>query len=107
MATMPTRGDCWIVDLGMVAKIRPCLILSIPADDDNDRVLMTIIPHATSTRGSRFEVSTNVRFLKEGAFDAQQIVSVPNVKLVQRIGSLPADQLTNIEAAVSRWLGLT
>ncbi len=41
MATMPTRGDCWIVDLGMVAKVRPCLILSIPADDDNDRVLMT------------------------------------------------------------------
>lgn len=39
MATIPIRGDCWIVDLGMVAKIRPCLILSIPADADNDRVL--------------------------------------------------------------------
>jgi len=107
MATMPTRGDCWIVDLGMVAKVRPCLILSIPADYDNDRVLMTIIPHTTSTRGSRFEVPTDVRFLKDGAFDAQQIVSVPNVKLVKRIGSLPAEQLANVEAAVSRWLGLT
>ncbi|MDZ4847973.1 MAG: type II toxin-antitoxin system PemK/MazF family toxin [Pirellulaceae bacterium] len=107
MATMPTRGDCWIVDLGMVAKVRACLILSIPADYDNDRVLMTIIPHTTSTRGSRFEVPTDVRFLKDGAFDAQQIVSVPNVKLVKRIGSLPAEQLANVEAAVSRWLGLT
>jgi len=48
MATMPTRGDCWIVDLGMLAKVRPCLILSVPADDDHDRVLMTIIPHTTS-----------------------------------------------------------
>ena len=71
MATIPIRGDCWIVDLGMVAKIRQCLILSIPVDDDDDPVLMTIIPLTTSTRGSRFEDSTNGRFLKEGAFDAQ------------------------------------
>lgn len=106
MATMPTRGDCWIVDLGMLAKVRPCLILSVPADDDHDRVMMTIISHTTSTRGSRFEVATHVRFLKTGAFDAQQIVSVPNVKLVKRIGSLPAEVLANVEAAVSRWLGL-
>lgn len=106
MATMPSRGECWIVDLGMVAKMRPCLIISIPADDGNDRVLMTIVPHTTSTRGSRFEVATNVRFLKEGAFDAQQIVSVPNAKLVKRIGTLPADQLADVEAAISLWLGL-
>lgn len=85
MTIIPTRGDCWIVDLGMVAKVRPCLIISIPADDDSDRVLMTIVPHTTSTRGSRFEVVTNLRFLKAGAFDVQQIVSVPNAKLVKRI----------------------
>ncbi len=107
MATFPTRGDCWIVDLGMVAKVRPCLILSVPAVDSNDRVLMTIIPHTTSTRGSRFEVVTNVRFLKEGAFDVQQIVSVPNIKLVKRIGTLPAEQMANVEGVVSRWLGLS
>lgn len=107
MATFPTRGDCWIVDLGMVAKVRPCLILSVPADDSNDRVLMTIIPHTTSTRGSRFEVVTNVRFLKEGAFDVQQIVSVPSIKLIKRIGALPAEQMANVESVVSRWLGLS
>lgn len=106
MMVKPTRGDCWIIDLGMVAKVRPCLVLSIRADDDCDRSLMTIVPHTTSTRGSRFEVVTNVRFLKEGAFDAQQIVSVPTVKLVKRIGTLPSEQLTNVEAAVCRWLGL-
>lgn len=43
MATMPTRGDCWIVDLGMLAKVRPCLILSVPADDDHDRMLIARI----------------------------------------------------------------
>ncbi|MEZ6150945.1 MAG: type II toxin-antitoxin system PemK/MazF family toxin [Pirellulaceae bacterium] len=107
MATFPTRGDCWIVDLGMVAKVRPRLILSVPADDSNDRLLMTIIPHTTSTRGSRFEVVTNVRFLKEGAFDVQQIVSVPSIKLTKRIGALPAEQMANVESVVSRWLGLS
>lgn len=103
---MPNRGDCWIVDLGMAAKVRPCLIISIPAEDNSDRLLMTIVPHTTSTRGSRFEVAANVQFLKEGAFDVQQPVSVPNAKLVKRIGFLPAEQLTNVEDAISRWLGM-
>jgi hypothetical protein len=26
----PLRGEVWLVDLGMVAKIRPCLIFSVP-----------------------------------------------------------------------------
>jgi hypothetical protein len=26
MALMPKRGDVWLVDLGMVAKVRPCLV---------------------------------------------------------------------------------
>lgn len=58
MAT--TRGEVWLVDLGMVAKVRPCLVLSIPADHDSDRVLVTVVPHTTSTRDSRFEVASNV-----------------------------------------------
>jgi hypothetical protein len=38
-ATTPTRVEVWFVDLGMVAKIRPCLVFSIPRNDENDRVL--------------------------------------------------------------------
>ena len=87
MAPSPMRGEVWLVDLGMVAKVRPCLVLSTPADDENDRVLTTVVPHTTSTRESRFEVSSNVRFLKVGAFDAQNIVTIPTIKLVRRLGS--------------------
>lgn len=32
------RGSVWIVDLGLVGKIRPCLVLSI-LTDPQDRVL--------------------------------------------------------------------
>ncbi len=105
MATKPTRGEVWLVDLGMVAKVRPCLILSIPAQEGSDRVLATIVPHTTSTRDSRFEVASNVRFLKPGAFDAQNIVTIPTVKLVRRLGTLPDDQMTGVERAVKLWLG--
>ena len=87
MAATPARGEVWLVDLGMAAKVRPCLVLSIPADDENDRVLRTLVRHTTSTRGSRFEVPSNVRFLKPGAFDAQNIVTVPTVKLLRSLGT--------------------
>ena len=55
MAAKPIRNEVWLVDLGMVAKVRPCLVLSIPADEGTDRVLTAVVPHTTSTRQSRFE----------------------------------------------------
>jgi mRNA interferase MazF len=53
--TNPERGEIWLVDLGYTAKVRPCLIISIPALMQ-DRALVTMIPHTTSPRDSRFEV---------------------------------------------------
>ncbi len=80
----PNRGEVWLVDLGYVAKTRPCLVLSIPAEDA-DRALATLVPHTTSVRGSRFEVKIKVRYLKEGAFDAQNLVTIPHGKADSQI----------------------
>jgi len=104
--TNPLRGEVWLVDLGMVAKIRPCLIMSIPTAGPNDRVLATVVAHTTSARGSDFEVAVPVRFLKPGVFDAQNIVSIPHAKLVRRLGVLAPDQLEAVAAVVRKWLGL-
>ncbi len=41
------RGAVWLVDLGLAAKVRPCLILSVPTDPQ-DRVLVTVVAHTTS-----------------------------------------------------------
>jgi mRNA interferase MazF len=99
------RGSVWIVDLGMAAKVRPCLVLSVPTEPQ-DRVLVTVVAHTTSVQGTRFEVAVPAPFLKIGAFDAQQVLTVPQVKLVRKLGDLRPDQLAQIEDAVRRWLGL-
>jgi mRNA interferase MazF len=99
------RGLVWIVALGMAAKVRPCLVLSVPTDPQ-DRVLVTVVAHTTSVQGTRFEVDVKARFLKPGAFDAQQVLTVPQVKLMRRLGDLTADQLVLVEDAVRRWLAL-
>jgi mRNA interferase MazF len=99
------RGSVWIVDLGLAGKVRPCLVLSVPTDPQ-DRVLVTVVAHTTSVAGTRFEVKVQASFLKPGVFDAQQILTVPQAKLVRKLGDLTADQLTLVEEAVRRWLGL-
>lgn len=102
----PNRGEVWLVDLGMVAKIRPCLVLSIPPNEECDRVLVTVVAHTTSPRRSRFEVSVPLPFLKAGVFDAQNLVTIPMVKLIRPLGTLTAGQFHLVTEAVSRWLGL-
>ncbi len=94
-----------MVDLGMTAKIRPCLVVSIPALDQ-DRALTTVLPHTTSSRGSRFEVDIKTRFLRPGVFDAQNLITIPHAKLMRKLGILPPEQLVAIEDAIRLWLDL-
>ena len=101
----PGRGEVWLVDLGMTAKIRPCLVVSIPALDQ-DRALATVLPHTTSARGSRFEVDVKTRFLRPGVFDAQNLITIPHAKLMRKLGTLTGEQLGSIEVAIRLWLDL-
>jgi mRNA interferase MazF len=94
-----------MVDLGMAAKVRPCVVLSVPLED-SDRSLVTVVPHTTTLRQSRFEVALVVRFMRPGAFDAQGIVTVPTVRLMNRLGTLSAEQLAAVERGVCAWLGI-
>jgi hypothetical protein len=52
----PSVGEVWLVDLGLAAKVRPCLILSdYPADDE--LALVVVVPHTTAVRGNRWELT--------------------------------------------------
>jgi len=101
----PIRGEVWLVDLGLSAKVRPCLILSIPYEE-NERALITVLPHTTSKRGSRFEVDIKVPFLREGVFDAQNLITIPRSKFIRKLGELSNMQLSSVVKSIKLWLKL-
>jgi mRNA interferase MazF len=101
----PPRGEVWLVDLGLAAKVRPCLVLSVAPEGD-ERVLVCVAPHTTSVRGSRFEVPSASRFLKPGVFDAQGLVTIPAARLVRKLGNVGPEVLAQVENVVVAWLGI-
>lgn len=70
----------------MAAKVRPAVVMSVGAAE-SDRALVTLVPHTTSTRGTRFEAAVTVGFLKPGAFDAQNVITIPHAKLLRALGN--------------------
>ena len=102
---MPERGEVWLIDLGMVQKTRPAVVLNVPYGDA-DRAIVTIVSHTTSLRGSPFEIAVAVPFLREGAFAVQSVTTLPSKHALRRLGTLTPMQLAPIEAGVRAWLGL-
>jgi mRNA interferase MazF len=86
------RGEVWLVDPGLAAKVRPCLVISVPVTK-RDRALVTGVPHTTSPSESRFEVEVATRFLRPGVFDAQNLVTIPRSKFLRKLGILFPSQL--------------
>ena len=99
-------GDIWLVDLGMAAKVRPCLILTRqPGNDELD--VFTMVAHTTSLRGNRWEIPVPKSFLKdEGVFDVQRIATVASVKLERKLGELTSAELGKILDLLAERLGI-
>ena len=97
------RGEVWIVDFGMMAKIRPALLLTgEPADDELD--LVTVLLHTTALRGNRWELNIPKPFLKPGAFHLQQVQTVSTAKLERRLGVLTNDEMKRVRDALDERL---
>ena len=105
MRGVPERGEVWQVDFGITQKVRPALVISIPFSD-SDRALSGVIPHTSAIRGSQFEVPAMTGFLTGGAFLVQGIQALPPRYLLRRLGELPRDQFSRVEAALLRWQGI-
>ena len=101
----PERGEVWLTDLGYAAKVRPVLVVSVRIADQ-DYALVQVVPHTTQPRGARFEVSLSVRFLEAGVFNIQGMVAVPSARFLRRLGTLPPEQMAEVEARIRQWLGL-
>ena len=99
-------GEIWMVDLGMAAKVRPCLILTAqPRNDELD--VFTMVAHTTAVRGNRWEVPIPKLFLDpDGAFDVQRIATVASVKLERKLGELTVSEMDAMLDRLAERLGL-
>ena len=87
----PIPGEIWRVDLGLTAKVRPCLVMSdYPAE--NELALMLVIPHTTAVRRTRWEFVCPKSFLNSGVFHLQQIQPVSLNRLETKLGALTGDE---------------
>jgi len=100
----PKRGEIWMFDCGMLEKVRPVLIFSVPFTEA-DRAVVTVVFHSTALRGSQYEIKVQVPFLKDGAFIAQSVATYPTARAVRKMGALTATQLADVEKGVFKWLG--
>ncbi len=102
-----SRGDVVVVDLGMSAKVRPCVVVSI-GKPDSQRNMSVVVPMTTEIRGGECEV----RFPKppwlrqESAVNVLGIAGVDNSKIERRISTFPAGKMLEIESALKRLFGL-
>jgi mRNA interferase MazF len=99
-------GEIWQVDLGMVAKVRPCLVLTPPPRNDELDVF-TVVAHTTARRGNQWEVPIAKSFLdKNGAFDVQRVATVASVKLERKLGELSSAELDQVLDRLADRLGI-
>lgn len=101
------RGDVVLVDLGTLAKIRPCVVISIDSAD-SQRNMSVVVPMTTEIRGGECEVSfPKPRWLKEkSVINVLGISGVDNAKIIRRIAPFPAQALTEVFDTVARMLGI-
>ena len=99
-------GEVWLIDLGLVAKTRPCVVLSdFPTEDE--LALVVVVPHTTAIRNNRWELDIPKPFLKPGAFHLQQIQAISIARLQKRLGTLSNDEFKRLKETLSGLLKLS
>lgn len=78
--------------------------MEIPHHDE--RAVLTYGPRTTSIRGGRFEVRHDAPRFLPGAFDAQTLNTVSVARLMNRLATVEAQTLAQVESAVKLWFDL-
>lgn len=101
------RGDVVLVDLGMTAKVRPCVVVSV-RQPDSERNMSVVVPMTTEIRGGECEVVfPKPPWLKqESVVNVLGIAGVDNAKIIRRISPFPKDSFSKIEDVCLHMLGL-
>ena len=108
MPMNPRHGEVWMADLGMVAKVRPVVVLS-DETAGGARSITIVIPVTSQNRGSDFEIPLgHLRFLNvDSVANVQGIVSVAQTRLERRLGILRTEDLLAIKLALKKACALS
>ncbi len=101
------RGDVVVVDLGMAAKVRPCVVVSV-SQPDRQHNMSVVVPLTTEIRGGECEIrfSKPAWLRQESVVNVLGIAGVDNAKIERRLTAFPADKMLEIEVVLKRMLGL-
>ena len=99
------RGEAWLVDLGLAAKTRPCVLLT-DSPKPEDLALVVVVPHTTVVRGSSWEFPCPKQFLQQGVFHLQQIRAAPEAYLVRKLGVLTQAEMEDMSKKLREKLRL-
>ena len=94
-------GDVWFVELSMVEKSRPALVLAVPGEADA-RALVIVAPLTSQVRGLRGEVPLGKPnwLPKISAVNVQGLASLDKSNLVRRMGRLSDLQIKAVKDAL-------
>ena len=97
----PLPGEIHLIDLGMVGKVRPAIIVS-RQDPNAPRALAICVPLTTQNRGSQYEVPLGkLKFLdKDSWANVQGLTTIEHVKILRRLGRISASQLSTLKDAL-------
>lgn len=103
----PIPRELYLVDLGLVGKVRPTVIVS-REDPHCPRSISICAPLTTQHRGTAYEVPVGkLRFLeKESWINVQGLMSIGHERLLRRLGRINAGQLDAVKAALKFTLEL-
>ncbi len=103
----PAPGDIYLVDLGMIGKVRPAVVVS-REDPGAPRAIALCVPLTTQCRDSAYEVPLGkLRFLsKESWANVQALGAFGHEKLLRKLGRLHASQLEQLKSALRHALAL-
>jgi mRNA interferase MazF len=107
MTTVPQPGEVWFVDLGMVGKPRYALVMA--ARTDARLALASVVLITRQFEDTAYEVTLpRVPWLREQSYiNVQSIQPVKFTEFARKApGKFDARILSEVEAALKRWLKL-
>ena len=61
--------------------------------------------HASTIDLDWYYKKVKAKFLREGTFDVQNLITIPHAKLLRKLGELTSEQMEDLEDVLLVWLG--